>query len=240
MRLKLDDPTLFAKSIDMISELVLEVKMRINEFGLSIVAIDPANVSMASLKVPKSSFSEFISGDEILGVNLDSLKKVLKRVGRTASLIIEKKENYIEIKIEDKIKRVFTLNLIEVEGQEKEFPTHLEYKSDIKIPSVDLSDALEDCAVVSDACIFRLADNKFTVESKETNSAKAEFLEGITVSGENSKSRYSLEYLQKFMKAGKSFDFANIHFAEDHPLRMDFKSEAVSLSFLLAPRIETD
>ena len=75
MKLKLEDPTFLSKSIDLISELVLEVRIKVNEFGLSIVAIDPANVAMVSLRVPKSAFSEFEVEEEILGVNLENLKK---------------------------------------------------------------------------------------------------------------------------------------------------------------------
>lgn len=241
MKIKLNDPTLFTKAIDMISELVLEVKIKLNEFGLSIVAIDPANVSMVALRVPKSSFEEFQAEDQTLGVNLDGLKKVLKRCGKTGSLILEKNENMLEVKIEDKIKRIFTLNLIEIEGEDKEFPTHLEYTSKVDISSEDLADSIEDCAVISDACSFIIEDEKFVVETKETNSARAEFSnQMVTIDGENAKSRYGLEYLQKFMKAGKAFDKTTVNFANDHPMRMDFNSEVLSLSFLLAPRIETD
>ena len=52
MKLKLEDPPLFTKSIELISDLVLEVRVKITNFGLSIVAIDPGNISMVSLKIP--------------------------------------------------------------------------------------------------------------------------------------------------------------------------------------------
>lgn len=241
MKLKLQDATLFSKSIDLISELVLEVKIKVNEFGLSIVAIDPANVAMVSLKVPRSAFVEFEVEDESLGVNLESLKKILKRCGKTAQLILEKNENKLEIKIEDKIKRVFSLNLIEVEGEDKDFPAHLEYSSKIEINSEDLIDSVEDCAVVSDACSLIVEEGKFIIEAKEMNSARSEFSSDmVKMDAQVCKSRYSLEYLQKFLKAGKSFEKTKLNFANDHPLKLDFNSEVVSLSFLLAPRIETD
>ncbi len=240
MRLKLSDPLLFSKSIDMISELVLEVKIRINEFGLSIVAIDPANVSMASMRIPKTSFSEFQASDDILGVNLEDLKKILKRASKGSELIIEKDQNTMKITINAKAKRIFTLNLIEIDGQDKDFPAHLEYKSIVKIPSQELSDALDDAAIVSDSCKLSKASSSFIVESKDTNSSRIEFSEGLSIEGEDSESRYSLEYLQKFMKAGKFFTEAKLSFATDHPIRLDFNTDAISLSFLLAPRIETD
>jgi len=241
MKLKLEDPTLFTKSIELISDLVLEVRVKISEFGLSVVAIDPGNISMVSLRIPKTAFKEFESGEEILGVNLDQLKKILKRCGKTGSLILEKKENNLEIKIQDKINRTFNLNLIEVEREDKEFPDHLEFSSKVTIDSGDLVEAVEDSLVVSDACSFIIDDKKFIIEAKETNSSRTEFsADEVEIEAENCHSRYSLEYLQKFTKAGKQFPKAILKFAEDHPLRMDFVSEHLSLSFLLAPRVETE
>lgn len=241
MKIKLEDPTIFSKSIDLISELVMEVRIKVNEFGVSVVAIDPANVAMVALKVPKSAFSEFEVGEEVLGVNLENLKKVLRRCGKTGSLILERNENTLEIKIEDKIKRIFKLNLIEIEAEDKEFPTHLEFSSKVEIDSQDLIDSIEDCAIVSDACSFIVENDKFIVEAKEMNSARSEFSSDlVSIEAENCHSRYSLDYLQKFMKAGKQFSKTILNFANDHPLRIDFKSEHLSISFLLAPRIETE
>ncbi|MEA3414166.1 MAG: hypothetical protein U9Q99_01425 [Nanoarchaeota archaeon] len=241
MKLRLEDSTLFSKSIDLISELVMEVRIKLNEFGLSIVAIDPANVAMVSLKIPKSAFAEFEVKEEVLGVNLENLKKILRRAGKTSALIFEKNENSLEIKIEDKIKRIFTLNLIEIDSEDKDFPTHLEFSSKIEIDSQDMIDSVEDCSIVGDSCSFIVEDEKFIIQSKEINSARSEFLSDlIKMQAENCHSKYSLEYLQKFLKAGKQFPKTILNFANDHPLKMEFKSEHLSLSFLLAPRVETE
>lgn len=241
MKLKLEDPTLFTKSIELISDLVLEVRVKISEFGLSIVAIDPGNISMVSLRIPKSAFKEFESGEEVLGVNLEQLKKILKRCGKTSSLTLQKNENNLEIKIQDKVNRIFNLNLIEVEREDKEFPEHLEFSSRITMDSQDLIDSIEDSLVVSDACSFIVKEKNFIIEAKDTNSARTEFSDGeVEIDAENCYSRYSLNYLQKFAKAGKSFPKTILKFAQDHPLRMDFTSEHLSLSFLLAPRVETE
>lgn len=241
MKLRLEDPAIFSKAIDLISELVMEVKIKVNEFGLSIVAIDPANVSMVSLRVPKTAFNEFEVEEEVLGVNLENLKKILRRCGKTGILNLARNENNLEIIIEDKIKRTFNLNLIEVEGEDKEFPAHLEFSSKVEINSADLTDSLEDALIVSDACSFKIEEGKFVVEAKELNSARSEFSsDEVKIEAEDCHSRYSLEYLQKFMKAGKQFPVTHLNFSNDHPLRVDFTSDHLTLSFLLAPRIETE
>ena len=44
MLVKLDNPVLLARAVEIISELVTEVRMKVGEFGMSISAMDPAPV----------------------------------------------------------------------------------------------------------------------------------------------------------------------------------------------------
>ena len=57
MLVKLDNPLLMIKAIDVISELVTEVRIKVNDSGINIIAIDPANVAMVSFTIPKAAFS---------------------------------------------------------------------------------------------------------------------------------------------------------------------------------------
>ncbi len=240
MLVKLEDPSLLSKVIEVISELVTEVRIKVNEFGMSITAIDPANVAMVRFRLPKSAFSQFETGNEVLGINLDSLKRILRRCSSSTSLILEKRENFLNIQVIDKIRRNFGLNLIEVESQEKEMP-NLDYSARVEISSVDLISSVEDCVVVSDACSFIVKKGEFIIESKGLNSARSEFSgDEAKIEAEECKSKYSLEYLQKFMKGAKLCDKTLLHFANDHPLMMDIKTEHMELNFLLAPRVETE
>jgi proliferating cell nuclear antigen len=240
MHIKIENPSSLAKVIEIISELVTEVRIKVNENGLSINAIDPANVSMVGFKMPKSAFSSFESGKEVLGVNLENLKKILRRCSSGSSLILEKKENMLNIQIQDKIRRDFNLNLIEIESEDKEMPS-LEFSSHVELSSSDLVSVIEDCAVVDDACSFIIKDGKFIIEAKNINSARIEFsADEAEIQAENCKARYSLEYLQKFMKAAKVCDKTSINFANDHPMKMDFRTSDFELGFILAPRVETE
>ena len=239
MLIKLDNPQMLSRVVEIISELVLEVRIKVNEFGMSIVAIDPANVAMVEFKLPRSAFSQFEAENETLGINLDSLKKILKRAGSGSSLIMERKDNLLNIQIQDRIRRNFSLNLIEIEGEEKEIPS-LEYVAKVEIDSVDFTASIEDCAVVADACTFEVNEG-FVIEAKGMNSARSEFSgDEAKIEAEPCKSRYSLEYLQKFMKGAKLSDKSTIKFSGDHPLRLEFRGEHMELNFILAPRVETE
>ena len=244
MLVKLEKPVLLSKAVDLISELVTEVRLKVNEFGLGITAMDPANVSMIGFKFPRSAFSQFEVGSEILGINLDNLKKILKRCSAGSSLILEKKENFLSIQILDKIKREFTLSLIEVESEDIDFNekiSRMEFSSRVEINSVDLINSIEDCAVVSDACAFAISDGKFIISAKGIDSTKAEFSgDEAVINAEDCRAKYSLEYLQKFAKGSKLTEKTILNFANDHPLRLDIRAEQMEISFILAPRVETE
>jgi proliferating cell nuclear antigen len=240
MLIRLEDPTTLSKVVEVISELVTEVRIKLSEFGMSITAIDPANVAMVRFKLPKSAFSQFEAGNEVLGINLDSLKRILKRCSSSTPLILEKRENFLNIQVLDRIRRNFGLNLIDVEGQEKEMPI-LDYSAKVEISSLDLISSIEDCMVVSDACSFMIRKGEFIIEARGLNSARSEFSgDEVKIEAEECKSKYSLEYLQKFMKGVKLCEKTILHFANDHPLRIDIKTEHLELNFLLAPRVETE
>ena len=80
MHLKLDNPRLFTDLITIISELVVEVRLKATKEGLSVTAIDPANVAMVYFKMPAELFSQFeLEREEVLGVNLENFRAVLRR-----------------------------------------------------------------------------------------------------------------------------------------------------------------
>lgn len=237
---KIDNPKIFSEVVSIISELVTEVNLKFGEDGMSIVAIDPANVALVYFLLPRKIFSEYTSSNENLGVNLGNLKAVLRRAKSGSSLIMKSRENIIDFDIIDRVRRKFSLTLIDVEGQDKKIP-QLEFLSQIQMSPEDFVDAIEDCLVVSESCAFIAVPEKFVIESTGLNSAHTEFSsDEVKIISGNSKARYSLEYLQKFIKASKLAGKVLINFSSDHPLKIDFKRDDFELSFILAPRVEEE
>lgn len=241
MLLKLENPKILTDIVSIISELVTEVRLKVSKDGLSLTAIDPANVAMVYFKMPQDLFSQFeIEKDEILGINLESMKQVLRRCKLGSSLIISKEDNLLKLGIQDKIKRDFTLALIDIESEEKELP-QWEFKSVIKMDSESFVEIIEDCAIVSDACTFLAEPTKFVVEAHGLNSARAEFSsDEIEIYSDYSTARFSLEYLTKFSKGAKVSSRVALNFSDNHPIRINFLTGNIMLSFILAPRIEQE
>jgi proliferating cell nuclear antigen len=241
MELKLDSPKLFSDIISIISDLVTEVRIKVNNEGMHLTAIDPANVAMIYFKIPSDLFSEFkVDKPEVLGINLDNLKSVLRRCKPGAKLTLKKYENVLKLGIHDRIKRDFSLAMIDVEGEEKDLP-EWEFNSVVKMNSDSLVEAIEDCLVVSDACTFIAEPDKFIVEASSLHSARAEFSsDEVEIHSGKGSARFSLEYLIKFAKGTKISDRCTLSFSDNHPMRLDFPTGNVMLSFVLAPRIEQE
>ena len=239
MLLKLNNPKIFTDIISMISELVTEVRIKVTKDGLRIIAIDPANVSLISFFMLPSSFSALEVSEETIGISLDSLKSVLKRSSAGSSLVMQTEDNTLKIEISDKIKRTFKLALINLEQEEKAMPI-LDFSCNVTMSSSDFSEAIEDCSIVADSCSFAILQKKFIIEGKGLHSTNSEFLgEEAKIEGEG-KAKYSLEYLQKFIKACRLTEKVKILFSSDYPLKLEFKAENFELAFILAPRVETE
>ncbi len=240
MIVKSDNPKLLSDAVNIISEIVTEVRIKLLEEGMSIIAVDPANVAMVVFKLPKESFSQYEAGGEVWGINLSDLRMVLRRAAASSSVVIEQEENQLKISIFDKVKRIFNLSLIDVESEDKDEPV-LNFNCKIEMTSDNLQQAIEDCNVVADSCSLITGEGFFIIEGTGSlNSARAEFSGDEAVIEGVGKSKYSLEYLMKFIKAGKISQKVKINYSEDYPLRLDFPGEKMGMRFILAPRVEND
>lgn len=244
--IKLSDPKLFNNLISVLSEFVTESTFSIEKDGLKLVAIDPANVAMVTLNILPSAFAEYsVSEDEEVTLNLEKLKLALKRAKPTDIVTIKATENKLNIAIAGSSNRRFAIPMLEKSGADRS-KQDFDFKTTVGIKASDFKEFVDDTAVVSDAVTFEAESSKFTISAGDTGSqvridlsATDEAITNIE-SKEKSRSIYSVNYLKKMAKAASVSDVANISFANDYPLRMEFKAlNQCVLSFILAPRIES-
>lgn len=238
MKVTLEKPSVFTEVIGIISELVSEIKLKFNSDGLQIIAIDPTNAALLLFKLPAAAFSHYeVAGEEIIGISLDDFKQVLRR-GRQESLSLATKEERLLVNFGE-AKKSFVLSLINIEEEERKEP-ELKFTASLKIDSSRFQEAVEDCSVVSDSILFGLSEKGFVLDAKSSlHEASVKLLSDAFP--ENVKSRYSLDYLQKMVKAARLADDVKIQFSDDYPLKLQYASpEKAELSFILAPRVETE
>lgn len=247
MKLVLAETKQFIDSISIISELVNEVRFRISKDKIELIAMDPANVAMVSFKLLSSSFIEYeVESETQICLNLDSLKQILRRIKPADIMILESDKNKLKIQIKNETIRTFHLSLIDMEEKEQRIPD-LKFPLRIQLPTMVFDEAIEDMSIVAESVALTASSQKLVIESEgNTNAARSEIPNAseteIKIAGtEEIKSKYSIEYLKKMIKASKLADFMTIQFSKDYPLKLDYLvKDKLELSFILAPRVSTD
>ena len=247
MKLTLAEPKYLKDSISIISELVTETQIKITKNSIEMVAMDPANVAMVIFKMLSSSFTEFQVDQEMeIGINLATFKQFLRRAKTTDMLTLEMEDNKLKLLLKGNTTRTFFLPIIDLEEKEQKVP-ELNFPVSITLDATMLTEAVEDADVVAESVAFEQEGDKFVINAEgDLSKAKIEAKEGDDckiVSDANAKvrSKYSVEYLKKMVNGSKLSDKAILQFSEDYPLKMEFKSvDKLSLSFILAPRVEDD
>ncbi|MBI4150155.1 proliferating cell nuclear antigen (pcna) [Candidatus Woesearchaeota archaeon] len=246
MHLSLAEPKYLKESISIISELVNEATFKVTGNGIELVAMDPANVAMVIFKLLPSSFVEYkVDKPQEIAINLSNLKQVLKRAKPNDAITLELDENKLKITLKSNTTRTFSLPIIDLEEKEQRVP-ELNFAASVKTVSTVLNEAVEDVDIVAESVSFIAENGKFTVQAEgDLSKAHIEVPEGnetkVDVKGDKVRSKYSIEYLKKMINGSKLADEVTISFNKDYPLRLDYRTlDKVSLSFILAPRVEND
>lgn len=248
MRLTLAEPKYLKESIAIISDLVNEVRFKVNKEAIELVAMDPANVAMVIFKLLSSSFTEYdVKKDVEIAINLSNLKQITRRAKPDDMLTLElDPENKLRVQLKGNNLRTFNLPIIELDEKEQKIPD-LKFPVLIKLPSEVLNETIEDVDVVAESVTFAAEPKKFIINAEgDLSQANIEVKEGdrtkIKVDGEEKvKAKYSIEYLKKMITGSKIADDVSIHFNNDYPLKLEYKTvDKVMLSFILAPRVENE
>jgi len=247
MKLSLAEPKYLKDSVSIISDLVNEARFKISSNAIELVAMDPANVAMVVFKLLSSAFTEYdVKKDVELAINLSNLKQILRRAGPNDMLSLELEENKLKIQLKGHSTRTFGLPIIDIEEKEQNVP-ELKFNATVQLASNMLNSAVEDADIVADSVSFSAKPKKFVISAEgDLSHASIEIKEGdnvkINVGGsEKVRSKYSVEYLKKMIAASKLADDVTIQFSNDYPLKLEYKTlDKLSLSFILAPRVENE
>ncbi len=247
MKLLLAEPRLLKESINIISELVNEVTLKVSKEKIELLSMDPANVAMVDFKLLAPAFVEYdVKKPVSLSVSLEGLKAILKRSKPTdaVQLSLDEDRNRLNVDLVGDTKRSFTLSLLNIDENEVNIPK-LSYAAKVELPSSKLDEAVEDMNVIAESVAFVAEPNKFTVKCESNLSDAKVDLSGadtlVELSEDKSSSKYSIEYLKKMVAGCKVADTAVLQFGNDYPLRIEFLVlDKLKLGFILAPRVSND
>ena len=222
-----------------LKEFLMEVRLNLNNESLKITELDPANICLIDITLDKQRFIQLTKEKKVktYGINIEWLSNALKE---------NKKEN-VEITTQDK--KLYLrfdnginseVSLIDLE-QEKTKSPELEFKTEITIDSKRLKEILKHFCSNSEGVVFNSLSDGFKIYSeKDLNDSEIKLnLDEVKISGEEVKSKYTTEFLSKFIK-GIFSDKTILKFAEDHPLRFEQEEENLKVVYILAPRVTDD
>ncbi len=237
----------FKKIIDAASNLVDEICFEVDEEGIKASAMDPSHVALVSINIPKESFDEYIADPHDLGVDLESLKKIMARAKSNEKLTLELDEgtNKLNIIFKNDAVRKFSMALYDVSSSNIKVPD-ISYPNTIIMKAGAFVDALKDAELVSDHVSLKVSDDgKFIIyakgdinQSEVVFDSSSESIVDLRI-GESSKSTFNLSYLKDITKATSSDDILHIYLATDTPVKIEYGVGNGNLLFLLAPRIES-
>ncbi|MEE8401934.1 MAG: proliferating cell nuclear antigen (pcna) [Candidatus Hydrothermarchaeaceae archaeon] len=243
---KLKDPKLLKNSIDVISNMVDEVGINVTAEGMTLKAMDPAHVALVDFELGKDAFEEYEASENlVLGMDLGRLNTILKRAAADddISLELDSENNALKIRIKNASTRTFNLPLIEVSDEEVKVPD-LEFPGTVEINSKIISEGIKDAEILSDHVTLGLDKENFYIKAQgDLGNVEIKVEKEGAVSfdvKEGSSSMFSLEYLKDMIKASDIASTVKISLGKNIPVRMDFLSQDIRLSFLLAPRIESE
>ena len=246
MKLVLAEPRYLKESVLIISELVNEANIKLLPDRIELIAMDPASVAMVIFRLLSSAFVDYsLEVPLSISINLDSLKQVLRRAKPADIVTLELEENKLRIDLSSDTKRTFHLSLINLEKQNQKIP-ELKFPGSIELSSTVFNDAIDDMDIVADAVLLTIEPSKLSIEAAgNLNKARIDLQKGddlkISLKEGKFKSKYSIEYLKKILKASKLSPIVNINFSNDYPLKIQYKViDKLDLEFILAPRVQND
>jgi len=222
-----------------------DVSIQLADDGLVIRAMDPANVAMVVFKLNKKAFDKYdLKNETYIGANMDRLFRILKRSKSNTPMDISVDDGKMTIVYGEKSVRRFTTPLLSLESGPRPEPK-LDFTSVIEMDPDEIKQAIEDAEVISDSVVFiSNAEGLRLISQGDFGSVETMFKvsEGVVKAEvrEESRAKYSLEYLKKMVKGVRVGDRVKIQLKTDFPLKMEFKGEDVELSFILAPRIDVE
>ena len=234
-------------ALDSVSVLVDECKIHLDEDGIEIRAVDPANVGMVDMTLEASAFESYETDGGLIGVNLARLEDIagMGDAGQLVHLELDEETRKLHIAIDG---LEYTLALIDPDSirQEPDLPD-LDLPAHVVIEGRDSARSVKAADMVSDHIALGVdgADELFYVDAEgDTDDVHLELDRDdlIDLTAGDAHSLFSLDYLKNMNKAIPKDAEVRMELGEEFPVKMhfDFAEGQGNVTYMLAPRIQSE
>jgi proliferating cell nuclear antigen len=235
-------------AIDPVHAVVDECRIHLCDNGLVIRAVDPANVAMVDESVGADAFSSYETDCGVIGVGLEQLNEVIG--------IADDDDTLVQFDLDPEVRKLemqvgsveYTLALIDPDAirSEPEIPD-LDLPAELSLDSGEFKRGIRAADMVSDHIQFEVdARDELFVTSAEGDTDDVNLELGgddlEDVEWGRAKSLFSLDYLKDLRKPIPKQTTINMRLGEEFPLKLSFAmaDEAIDVTYMLAPRIQSD
>ena len=157
----------FKQLLTAVGAVVEECRLHLDPEGLSIIAVDPANVVMIDLTFSAAAFETYEASGGVIGVSVDRLREVVSMAGTTDQLHLELNSQTRKLHIfVDGLE--YTLALIDPASirQEPDLP-ELEFGAEFSLGKAPLARGIKAADMVADEVLFSVneADDQVVIKA---------------------------------------------------------------------------
>ncbi|RZN62597.1 proliferating cell nuclear antigen (pcna) [Methanonatronarchaeum sp. AMET6-2] len=232
------------EAFDAVGRLVDEIKLKVTEDGLNTKAVDPANVAMSILSIPKEEFETYEQDEEMtIGIDLNRIDDILS---------LASNEDILNIHTEDGSMMNITVSGFEYDislidpstiRKEPNIPD-LDLPAEIVLNGKRIQRAIKATEKISDYIVISTENDSLIIKGEgDTDSVKIDIPKEDLIkidADENARSLFSLDYLSDMSKSLQKAPEVTMHLGTDYPIMFKFNIAGSNIEYLLAPRIESE
>lgn len=244
-KISIAEPRYLKDSVKIIKSLACEARFIVDKDKVSLVVMDPANVAMVIWELLNSCCMEYDVPKRFgIALNMTDLNQVLEQAKSNDIIVLEKEDkDNLKITLKGDYRRSYTLPFIELDSV-RNVP-ELKFTAEVVMPSRLFEQQVKESDLVGESVTLVAGGNKISMicEGESLNYSCETFSDNdITARiSKETKAKFSIEYLKKMVKGRAISDKVKIQFSTDYPVRLDYVLlDKVSLSFILAPRVDND
>ncbi|NLI62045.1 MAG: DNA polymerase sliding clamp [Methanosarcinaceae archaeon] len=236
---------LLKDSIAALSVIVDEVRLKISSDGISVKAVDPANVAMVVFDLKSSAFENYEASDVEIGLDLIKITDILGIVerGSIVDLELDSESQKLNLFFDGLLYKLSLLDPSTIRADPR--VPQLDLPAKVVLNGQDLRRAVKAAEKVSDHVTLGVENNAFYMQAKgDTDFVRLDMTanELIDLDAGDACSLFSIEYLLDIIKSAGKANEVTLSIGRDFPILIYFEiaNAGGSVTFLLAPRIESD
>ena len=241
-KIELTNHRILKSAFESIEKIVDEITLVADSDGLHLNTLDKSHITFITLDLDKTFFDEYqCDVPEKINIDTDEFMRVLKRAKSQDRVLMSVDEGNFIITFEGDATRTFKIRLIDIE-YDNPTPPQINHPTSFKVRFSILKDSINDIEIFSDKIVLEVDEDYFIASADgEFGDASIKYLHGENIN-EHEKALFSLDKIREMLKADKFSEEAEISLGTDMPLSLTLTMVTGDgkLSFLLAPRLETD